>query len=108
MGAMTVIASTAQSKGNDEDIKADGFGIKYDMGGGMTVAATKMEAEDSLDMSGTVKEKYEANVAELVYTVAPGLKAKLTYVDYDYNAGGESAADSDAGEITVLTLSASF
>ena len=42
--------------GNDEDIKADGFGIKYDMGNGMTVAATKMEAEDDLDMSGTQKE----------------------------------------------------
>ena len=108
MGALTVLGSTGESKGNDEDIKADGFGIKYDMGNGMTVAATKMEAEDDLDMSGTQKEKYEANVAEIVYTVAPGLKAKLTYVDYDYDAGGEAAADSDAGEITVLTLSASF
>jgi hypothetical protein len=108
MGAMTVIGATGETSGSDEDIKADGFGIKYDMGGGMTVAATKMEAEDSLDMSGTVKEKYEANSGEIVYTVAPGLKAKVTYVDYDYNAGGESAADSDAGEITVFTLSAEF
>jgi hypothetical protein len=62
MGALTVIASSGESKGNDEDIKADGFGVKYDMGSGMTVAATKMEAEDSLDMSGTIKEKYEAKV----------------------------------------------
>ena len=54
MGELTVLGSTGESKGNDEDIKADGF-VKYDMGNGMTVAATKMEAEDDLDMSGTQK-----------------------------------------------------
>ena len=28
------------------------FGIKYDLGGGMTIAASTMEAEDDKDKSG--------------------------------------------------------
>ena len=53
-------------------------------------------------------EEYSANLAEVVYTVAPGLKAKVTYLDYDYKAGGESEARNDSGSKTQLTLSASF
>ena len=58
---------------------------------------------------GTQNEEYTANLAEVVYTVAPGLKAKVTYLDYDYKQGGESAAASnDSGSKTQFTLSASF
>jgi hypothetical protein len=114
MGALTAIASRGESTigsgaGQTDDVIADGIGIKYDLGGGMTIAATTMKAEDDKDVSGTQNEEYSANLAEVVYTVAPGLKAKVTYLDYDYKRGGETAAASnDSGSKTQLTLSASF
>ena len=43
-----------------------------------------------------------------VYTVAPGLKAKVTYTDYEYKDGGSTTAGDDSGQITNLTISASF
>ena len=114
MGAFSAIASRGESTigsgaGQTDDVIADGIGIKYDLGGGMTIAATTMKAEDDKDVSGTQNEEYSANLAEVVYTVAPGLKAKVTYLDYDYKRGGETAAASnDSGSKTELTLSASF
>ena len=113
MGAFSAIASRGEStigsgSGQTDDKIADGIGIKYDLGGGMTIAATTMKAEDDKDVSGTQNEEYSANLAEVVYTVAPGLKAKVTYLDYDYKAGGESTATNDSGSKTQLTLSASF
>ena len=114
MGAFSAIASRGESTigsgtGQTDDRIADGIGIKYDLGGGMTIAATTMKAEADKDVSGTQNEEYSANLAEVVYTVAPGLKAKVTYLDYDYKKGGETAAASnDSGSKTQLTLSASF
>ena len=114
MGAFSAIASKGEStigsgSGQTDDRNASGIGIKYDLGGGMTIAATTMKAEDDKDVSGTQNEEYSANLAEVVYTVAPGLKAKVTYLDYDYKKGGETAAASnDSGSKTQLTLSASF
>jgi len=113
MGAASFIASHGEStigsgSGQTDDRNANGVGIKYDLGGGMTIAATTMKAEDDKDLSGTQNEEYSANLAEVVYTVAPGLKAKVTYLDYDYKAGGESLATNDSGSKTQLTLSAAF
>jgi len=115
MGAMTLIASSGTKEiASDEDIEGNGFGIKYDMGGGMTIAAATVEVTDETDKSGTEEEKYTANIGEVVYTVAPGLKAKVTYTDYEYkngngNSGSNNAgAGDDSGQITTLTLSASF
>ena len=117
MGALTMIASTGQfeeaSVGSNvltEDAEATGFGIKYDMGGGMTIAASVMESEDSAtdDVSAAGdKEKYSSNIAEVSYTIAPGLKANVTYNDFDYKAGG-SGLTAEAGSITQLTINASF
>jgi len=114
MGALTAIASKGESTigagaTQSDDRNASGVGIKYDLGGGMTIAATTMKAEDDKDVDGTQNEEYSANLAEVVYTVAPGLKAKITYLDYDYKKGGEaSAASNDSGSKTQFTLSASF
>ena len=115
LGALSMIASSGQfeeaSVGSNvltEDSEATGFAIKYDMGGGMTVAASVMESEDSADASATGdKEKYSSNIAEVSYTIAPGLKANLTYNDFDYKAGGSGLA-AEAGSITQLTINASF
>ena len=114
MGAMTMIASSGTKEiASDEDIEGNGFGIKYDMGGGMTIAAATVEVTDEQDVSGTEEEKYTANIGEVVYTVAPGLKAKVTYTDYEYkngsgNSGSNAGANDDSGQITNLTISASF
>ena len=109
MGAMTLIASSGTKEiASDEDIEGNGFAIKYDMGGGMTIAAATVEVTDELDKSGAEEEKYTANIGEVVYTVAPGLKAKVTYTDYEYKDGGSTTAGDDSGQITNLTISASF
>ena len=114
MGAMTLIASTGTKEiANDDDIEGNGFAIKYDMGGGMTIAAATVEVTDEVDKSGAEEEKYTANIGEIVYTVAPGLKAKVTYTDYEFKNGGDvgasgAANNDDSGQITNLTISASF
>jgi outer membrane protein OmpU len=109
LGAMTLIASSGTKEiASDEDIEGNGFGIKYDMGGGMTVAAATVEVTDETDKSGTEEEKYTANIGEVVYTVASGLKAKVTYTDYEYKDGGSTSGTDDSGQITNLTISASF
>ena len=116
MGALTAIASsgqfeeaTAGSTALTEDIEATGFGIKYDMGGGMTIAASVMESEDSADAAAATgaKEKYSSNIGEVSYTIAPGLKANLTYNDFDYKIGG-AGTTAEAGSITQLTINATF
>jgi len=109
MGAMSLIVSSMTDEtGTTEDQEGTGFALKYDMGGGLTIAASATEVEDTADTSGGENEKYTANIGEVVYTVAPGLKAKVTYTDYEYKDGGQTGVGDDAGQITQLTLSASF
>ena len=109
MGAMSLIVSSMTNEtGTAEDQEGTGFGIKYDMGGGLTIAASATEVEDTADTSAGENEKYTANIGEVVYTVAPGLKAKVTYTDYEYKDGGQSNVGDDSGQITQLTLTATF
>jgi len=109
MGAMSLIMSSmTYETGTTEDQEGTGFGIKYDMGGGLTIAASSSEVEDTADTSGGENEKYTANIGEVVYTVAPGLKAKVTYTDYEYKDGGQTNVGDDSGQITQLTLTAAF
>jgi len=109
MGAMSIIvASMTRETGTTRDEEGTGFSIKYDMGGGMTVAASTTEVEDTGTTAAGENEKYTSNIGEVVYTVAPGLKAKVTYTDYEYKDGGGAAGNDDSGQITQLTISASF
>jgi len=114
MGAASVIVAHGESTigaGADQtdDREANGISISYNLGGGVKIGASTMEAEDDKDKTAAgVAEKYTANAAEVSYTVAPGLSAKVTYVDYDYKAGGEGSASDDSGSITQVTISASF
>ena len=109
MGAMSlIVASMTDETGTTEDQEGTGFGIKYDMGGGLTIAASATEVEDTADTSGGENEKYTANIGEVIYTVAPGLAAKITYTDYEYKDGGQTGVGDDAGQITQLTLTATF
>ena len=114
MGAASVIIAHGESTigaspGQTDDREANGLSVRYDMGGGISVGASTVTAEDDKDKTAAgVAEKYTANIAEVTYTVAPGLAAKITYLDYDYENGGETAAVDDSGSITQLTISASF
>ena len=109
MGAMSlIISSMTNETGTTEDQEGTGFGIKYDMGGGLTIAASASEIEDTADTSSGENEKYTANIGEVVYTVAPGLAAKITYTDYEYKDGGQTSVGDDSGQITQVTISATF
>ena len=111
MGAMSVIVSTGTLEDANSDIEATGIGLKYDMGGGMYLAAASMEAEDdhANALSGTEKEKYTTTMGEVGYTIAPGLNAAVTYVDYEYKDGGTTASGTDdSGNMTKVTIKAAF
>ena len=104
-GQSTIGTGTAQT----DDREANGISVRYNMGGGISIGASTMTAEDDKDKTAAgVAEKYTANIAEVTYTVAPGLSAKVTYLDYDYENGGEASAVDDSGSITQFTVSASF
>jgi hypothetical protein len=114
MGAASVIVAHGESTigagaSQTDDREANGISLSYNLGGGVKIGASTMEAEDDKDKTAAgVAEKYTANAAEVSYSVAPGLSAKVTYVDYDYKAGGEGSASDDSGSITQVTISASF
>ena len=114
MGAASVIVARGEStigagSSQTDDREASGVSIRYDLGGGMSVGASTMEATDDKDKTAAgVAEKYTSNLAEVSYTVAPGLAAKVTYADYDYKRGNETASVDDSGSITQLTITASF
>ena len=114
MGAASVIVAHGDSTigagaSQSDDREANGISISYNLGGGVKVGASTMEATDDKDKTTAgVAEKYTANAAEVSYTVAPGLTAKVTYYDYDYKRGNETASVDDSGSITQVTISASF
>ena len=89
MGAASVIIAHGESTigaspGQTDDREANGLSVRYDMGGGISVGASTVTAEDDKDKTAAgVAEKYTANIAEVTYTVAPGLAAAITYLDYD-------------------------
>jgi len=108
-GAITVLVSHGEQKDATSDNKADGIAVKYDMGGGMYVAGMTMSSNDTEQSTAALgDEKYNSTAAEIGYTVAPGLTAKVTHVDYDYKAGGNTTSTDDNGSATRLTLTAAF
>jgi len=114
MGAAKVIVAHGEStigagSSQTDDREANGLSIRYDLGGGISVGASTMEATDDKDKTTAgVAEKYTANAAEVSYTVAPGLTAKVTYMDFDYKRGAETASVDDSGSMTQVTITASF
>ena len=114
MGAASVIVAHGEStigtgSSQSDDREANGISLSYNLGGGVKIGASTMEATDDKDKtSGGVAEKYTANAAEVSYSVAPGLTAKVTYVDFDYKRGAETLSVDDSGSITQLTITASF
>ena len=114
MGAASVIVAHGEStigtgSSQTDDREANGISLSYNLGGGIKVGASTMEATDDKDKTAAgVAEKYTANAAEVSYSVAPGLSAKVTYVDYDYKRGAETLSTDDSGSITQVTITAAF
>jgi outer membrane protein OmpU len=107
LGNATLIAAVSKVEGDDEDIDSIGFGASYKVNTDITVAASTMNSEDSLDLSGTEKEELTQHMLEIKYQIAPGLAGYVNYTDYDYNNGGEASTDDD-GAVTQFKIAASF
>ena len=107
-GDVSVIISQGGYEASDEDRENQGASISYKMPNGMTIGAFTFKSEDDLD----VGEEYTASGAEIQYSIASGLKATISVVDYDYKittANHESTDTSaDSGTMTQLTIGASF
>jgi len=107
-GNITVAMGNGMYEANGEDREATDFGISYNMGNGMVVAAYTMDADDSIDTG----ETYTKSGIELAYTIAPGLSAVINVDDFDYDAatggGSINTTASDNGTSSKLTIKASF
>jgi hypothetical protein len=105
-GDISLVLSQGGSESNDEDVENQGGSISYKMPNGMTIGAFTFKSEDDLD----VGEEYTASGAEIQYSIASGLKATISVVDYDYKittANHESTDTSaDSGTMTQLTIGA--
>jgi len=105
-GNITVAMGQGQYEANDEDRETNDFGISYNMGNGMTLAAYTVESEDTDD----VGEEFTRSGIEVAYTIAPGLTAVINVDDFDYDAAssGGTTTVSDNGTSSKLTIKASF
>jgi outer membrane protein OmpU len=82
-GPATLYLAQSINESSDEDITAEGIGLSYNLGNGLTIAGYTMSAEDDLDAG----EEYTSNSMEAAYEIASGLTAVLNVTNYDYKAG---------------------
>ena len=106
-GDLSLVISQGSFEADDEDIESQGAALSYKMPNGMTLGAFTFKSEDDLD----VGEEYTASGAEVQYSIASGLTAVITVVDYDYKvtaANHEATPVADSGTMSQLTLKTSF
>jgi len=104
-GGITFAIAQAQYEAENDDEQGTSAAVKFGVADGMTLAAYTAEVED--DISG---EENSNTGAELIYTIASGLRAIVTVEDYDYKTGSGSGAGStaDSGTHSKLTMKATF
>ena len=78
------------------------FGISYKVNDGLSVAVVQTEVDEN-----TGGETLDVTSVGATYTIVSGLKASLTYHDYDYKAGS-SGETNDDGSNTTLSIVATF
>jgi len=107
-GNITVAMGNGMYEANGEDRESTDFGVSYNMGNGLVVAAYTVDSDDSIDTG----ETYTRSGIELAYTIAPGLSAVINVDDFDYDAatggGSINTTVSDNGTSSKLTIKASF
>ena len=104
-GGITFAIAQAQYEADDDDEQGTSAAVKFNVADGMTLAGYTAEVDD--DISG---EEYSNSGAELIYTIASGLRAIVTVEDYDYKTGSGSGAGTvaDSGTHSKLTMKATF
>jgi outer membrane protein OmpU len=104
-GGITFAIAQAQYEAENDDEQGTSAAVKFGVADGMTLAGYTAEVED--DISG---EEYSNSGAELIYTIASGLRAIVTVEDYDYKTGSGSGAGTvaDSGTHSKLTIKATF
>ncbi len=104
-GGITFAIAQAQYEAENDDEQGTSAAVKFSVADGMTLAGYTAEVED--DISG---EEYSNSGAELIYTIASGLRAIVTIEDYDYKTGSGSGAGTvaDSGTHSKLTMKATF
>jgi hypothetical protein len=104
-GGITFAIAQAQYEAENDDEQGTSAAVKFGVADGMTLAGYTAEVED--DISG---EEYSNSGAELIYTIASGLRAIVTVEDYDYKTGSGSGAGTvaDSGTHSKLTMKATF
>ena len=104
-GDITFVIGQSQFEAENDDEQGTSAAVKFSVNDGMTLAAYTADVED--DISG---EEYANTGAELVYTIASGLKAIVTIEDYEYKKGTGSGAGlvDDSGTHSKLTMKATF
>ena len=103
MGNIRAVYATSQvDVSSTVETEITDFGVHYTMANGMTIAAIQTEVEEN-----TGGETLNVTSVGSTYTIASGLKASLTYHDYDYDNGTSSETDDD-GSATIFSITASF
>ena len=104
-GGITFAIAQAQYEAENDDEQGTSAAVKFNVADGMTLAGYTAEVDD--DISG---EEYSNSGAELIYTIASGLRAIVTVEDYDYKTGSGSGAGTvaDSGTHSKLTMKATF
>ena len=104
-GGITFAVAQAQYEAENDDEQGTSAAVKFNVADGMTLAGYTAEVDD--DISG---EEYSNSGAELIYTIASGLRAIVTVEDYDYKTGSGSGAGTvaDSGTHSKLTMKATF
>ncbi len=104
-GGITFAIAQAQYEAENDDEQGTSAAVKFNVADGMTLAGYTAEVDD--DISG---EEYSNSGAELIYTIASGLRAIVTIEDYDYKTGSGSGAGTvaDSGTHSKLTMKATF
>jgi hypothetical protein len=103
MGAIRAVFAQAQKDVTATvETEITDFGVSYKVSDALSVAAVQTEVDEN-----TGGETLDVTSIGATYTIASGLKASLTYHDYDY-AKGSSNETSDDGSNTTLSIVASF
>lgn len=106
MGPLRAVYATAEVD-FDATVKTEiqDFGISYNLGNGLTLAAVNTEVDES--GTGANGETLDVTSVSATYAITNGLTAYVTYHDYDYENGTSDGTDDD-GSATMISIKATF
>ena len=104
-GDITAALSQSTYEASSTDEESTGVSVQFKVSDAMTFTVHTAETDDS-----TSNEEYSNTGAEISYTIASGLTAYLNIEDYDYKIGSGAGAGTtaDSGNVSKLTIKATF